>query len=327
MSGAAAALMARLIDYAGLFPPAGLGMEPAVAAYASHRRSAGAWMLGRFVVPVARLREFEGALAELGAAECGEGAWKLTALLGPDVARDARAVEAFNLVHRGEAIVRSVEVRTDGVAQVTAARAAVPPAFELFCEVPLRGDLRWLLAAVRSVGGRAKVRTGGVTPPDIPAPQAVFKFLEGCAAIRLPFKATAGLHHAVRADRALTYEPDSPCATMFGHLNVLLAAAALWLGRSRPEAIQLLESGDAGALALGGDEVRWGASRFTAEEIARVRREFALSVGSCSFEEPMAEIHGLGTALSAPAQPQENASGQGALAGGSAPVGRKANAR
>lgn len=301
MSAAAHALMAGLIDYAGLFPPAGLGMEAAVAAYAAHRRGADRWMLGRFVVPVARLAEFEAAFAALGSAERGAGAWELSALLGSDVARDGRAVEAFNAARRGDAVIRAVEARADGVAQITGARTAVPPAFELVCEVPLRGDLRWLLAAVRSVGGRAKLRTGGVTPPDIPAPDAVLRFLEGCAAIRLPFKATAGLHHAVRAERALTYAPESERAMMFGYLNVLLAAAALWLARPRPEAIRLLEAGDADAVAVGADEVRWGASRFTAGEIRRVRREFALSIGSCSFEEPVRELRELGAPLDEPA--------------------------
>ncbi len=327
MSTAAGALMAGLIDYAGLFPPAGLAMEPAVAAYAAHRRGADRWMLGRFVVPVARLAEFEAAFGGLAPADRGDGAWELSALLGSDVGRDARAVEAFNVARRGDAVIRAVEVRADGVAQITAARTAMPPAFELVCEVPLRGDLRWLLAAVRSVGGRAKLRTGGVTPADIPAPDAVLKFLEGCAAIRLPFKATAGLHHAVRAERALTYAPGSERATMFGYLNVLLAAAALWLGRPRPEAIRLLESGDAGALVAGGEELRWGASRFTAGEIRRARREFALSIGSCSFDEPVTELRELGASLEEPAMTGESDLSGGASTGGSRPTDRKAMPR
>ena len=306
MSAAAGALLAGLIDYAGLFPPAGLGMEAAVAAYAAHRRSADAWMLGRFVVPVARLGEFAAALAGVDGAVRGEDPWVLSALLGSDVPRDARAAEAFNAAHRGAAAIRSLEVRADGVAQVTAVRTAVAPAFELFYELPLRGDLRWLLAAVRAVGARAKIRTGGVTPPDIPAADAVLKFLEGCAAIQLPFKATAGLHHAVRGDQALTYDAGSARATMFGYVNVLLAAAALWHGRPRGEALRLLESGNAAALAVGGSDLQWGVSRFTVAEIARVRREFALSIGSCSFDEPVSEIRALGAVLDG-APPEESA--------------------
>jgi hypothetical protein len=327
VSAAASALVAGLIDYAGLFPPAGLGMAESVAAYAAQRRSADAWILGRFVVPVARLEEFAAAHAGLSTVERGEGVWDLSALLGPDVPRDARAAEAVNATLRGAVVIRSLEVRAEGVAQITAVRTAVAPAFELFYELPLRGDLRWLLAAVRAVGARAKIRTGGVTPSDIPAGDAVLKFLEGCAAIQLPFKATAGLHHAVRADRALTYEKESVRATMFGYVNVFLAAAALWLARPRGEALRLLESEDAASLAVDGEDLVWGASRFTAAEIARVRREFALAIGSCSFDEPVSEIRALGAVLDAPAPSGGHDTARGAGDRGSVPKERKAMPR
>ena len=49
------ALVAGVVDYAGLFPPAALDMEEAVAGFAAYRTSPDAWMLGRFVVPVARI--------------------------------------------------------------------------------------------------------------------------------------------------------------------------------------------------------------------------------------------------------------------------------
>lgn len=299
MSAAVAALLSGLIDYAGLFPPAGLAMGPAVAAYAAHRRGADGWILARFVVPIARLGEFETALASLAPAERGDGEWVLSGLLGADVAGDARLAEAFNQRHRGAAAIRSVEVRVDSVAQIQAARLTVPSSIELFCEVPLRGDLRWLLAAIRATGGRAKVRTGGVTPSDIPAPDAVLRFLEGCAAIRLPFKATAGLHHAIRGEQPLTYEVGSPRGTLFGYLNLLLAAAALWDGRSRAEAQRLLAEQDTDGLVLNDESVEWGGSRFPADALARARREFLLSVGSCSFDEPVGEIRALGAPLEA----------------------------
>ncbi len=301
MSTAVGALLAGLIDYAGLFPPAGLAMGPAVAAYAAHRRGAEGWILGRFVVPVARLAEFEAAFGALDAGARGEGPWALSGLAGADVAGDARAAEAFNQRHRGAAAIRSLEMRADGVAQIQAARVAVPAAFELFYEVPVAGDLRWLLAAVRAMGGKAKLRTGGVTPAEVPGSESVLRFLEGCAAIRLPFKATAGLHHAVRGERPLTYAADAPRATLFGYLNVLLAAAALWERRPRAEARALLETLGPDGLALGADAVRLAGSRLDAAALARARREFALSIGSCSFDEPVGEIRALGASFEAAA--------------------------
>ena len=92
----ARALLEGLVDYAGLFPPAALSMEDAVAEYARWRRSPEAWMLGRFVLPAARLRDLardaDAHLPEPGAGE----PWRLSALARRRrprrlVARDARS--------------------------------------------------------------------------------------------------------------------------------------------------------------------------------------------------------------------------------------------
>ena len=52
-------LLGERVDYAGRFPPATREMRDAVANYATYSESAEAWMLGRFITPVARLEEFE----------------------------------------------------------------------------------------------------------------------------------------------------------------------------------------------------------------------------------------------------------------------------
>ena len=65
ISDAAVVLLRELIDYAGLFPPASLSMAAAVGNYDKYLQSEWSWMLGRFIVPVARLAEFEGALTGL----------------------------------------------------------------------------------------------------------------------------------------------------------------------------------------------------------------------------------------------------------------------
>ena len=51
------ALLDALIDYAGLFPPAGLGMREAVRNYATNREGPYSWALARFICPASRLRE------------------------------------------------------------------------------------------------------------------------------------------------------------------------------------------------------------------------------------------------------------------------------
>ena len=297
MSGAVRALLAGLVDYAGLFPPAGLPMEETAANYAAYHRSHERWMLSRLVAPSARLAELAAAVGGLPAAMRGAGPWEVSALVGTDTTADVRAALAVEAAHGSLLAVRSFETRAGSVTRVAELRALVPSRCELYCELPLGVDLPALLSGVRSAGARAKIRAGGVVATDIPSTDAVLAFLEACLVERVSFKATAGLHHPVRGPAPLTYEPGSARATMFGHLNVVLAAAALWAGRDREEARALLEETDRAGLAFEADAVRWGGSRLTSAELAAARRDFVLAIGSCSFSEPVAELRDLGAEL------------------------------
>lgn len=297
MSGAVRALLAGLVDYAGLFPPAGLPMAETAANFAAYHWSPERWMLARLVVPSARLAELAAAVSGLPAASRGAGPWDVTALVGTDATADVQAALAAEEQHASLLAVHSFEARAGSVARIAEVRAIVPPRCDLYFELPLGVDLPSLVAAVRSVGARAKIRTGGVLATDIPSAESVLAFLEECVAEKVPFKATAGLHHPVRGPAPLTNETGSARATMFGHLNVVLAATALWAGRTREEARALLEATDRAELAFGVDAVRWGGSLLSSAELEAARRDFVLAIGSCSFSEPVAELRGLGADL------------------------------
>ncbi len=73
-------LLAGLIDYAGLFPPAALPMADAVARYARYRQGAHAWALGRFIVPAARLEEFARTLDAVESTVSAEAPWPVSVL-------------------------------------------------------------------------------------------------------------------------------------------------------------------------------------------------------------------------------------------------------
>ena len=143
-------------------------------------------------------------------------------------------------------------------------------------------------------GAFAKVRTGGLTPDAIPSPDAIADFLHRAAQLRLPFKATAGLHHPVRSLRPLTYAADSPRAVMHGFLNVFVAAAFAWHNAERELLVDVLTEENPRAFEFAGDELRWFGNRLTTAQIQNARRYFAHSFGSCSFEEPIADLRELG---------------------------------
>lgn len=298
MRSAASVLLEGLIDYAGLFPPAALTMSDAVAAYAAHRAGPDSAALGRFVVTAGRLAELARALASRDPGP----AWPVSVIAG-DLRQDAGAIDAIAATEAAAFLrVEAIEVKVDGPDAVETAAAHMGPGRERWFEVQPGAALGSTLDAVRRAGGGAKLRTGGVTAAQIPEPAAVAGALLACARAGVPFKATAGLHHAVRGDHRLTYADDSPRAIMHGYLNVFLGAALARLlvqrGYPDPEAhadvAALLEETDPRAFVWASDGVGWRHYRLDAVAMGEARARFARSFGSCSFDEPLADARALG---------------------------------
>lgn len=247
VTGALRALLANLIDYAGLFPPASLPLDTALANYRSDCASPYAWILGRFVLSAAQLEH---------------------------VSTDVDLPFAV-LSERDHPRASSIE-----------SKQIVSTPKPTYCEVTIDQ-----LDALARSGSFAKLRTGGTTPEAIPSIETVAAYITACAERRLAFKATAGLHHPVRSAHPLIYEPGAACATMHGFLNVFLAAAFAW-HRHRDIAPILAESDPA---AFRFDErAHWRDLSLSDAQISDARAHFAHSFGSCSFEEPIADLKQLG---------------------------------
>jgi hypothetical protein len=296
---AATVLLRDLIDYAGLFPPASLAMAPSVANYDSYSRSEWSWILGCFVVPVARLAEFEEAFAGLPALASGTGftTWRLSVLLGSDPVADVARIREFNarLANSSSgrsAVIESAEVKVASPEEVKRLSGIIPAELATYFEVPL-SSCGECIAAMADCGHRAKIRTGGETADKFPAPENVVEFIRLCAAANVPFKATAGLHHPLRSVHRFTYQPDSPSGIMHGFVNVFLAAAFLRAGMETKLAIQLLDEQSADAFHFDTAGVVWREHRLSQREIAAARRNFAVSFGSCSFTEPIDDLQSL----------------------------------
>ena len=295
-------LLGDAIDYAGLFPPAQLDMAGAVAEYAGYLASDDSWALGKFVVPISRLHEMrEAALARhadglsLGAAD---GTWRLSALVGADVSADMTRVRAFNAAQVDDefwsARIEAIEARASTEEAVGAAARAIGDGFETYVEIPVVNDPAPLVRAIAAAGLRAKIRTGGTTAEAFPTPAHVARFLSACIEARVPFKATAGLHHPIRGEHALTYAPDSPLGTMHGFLNVFVAAAWIAGGGDEARACEILEERNSSAFLVDDAGLRWRTHRLGAEQLSRVRASGITSFGSCSFREPLDDLAALG---------------------------------
>jgi hypothetical protein len=241
-------LLTNLVDYAGLFPPAGLPWGVALENYRAYLGSPESWMLNRVVLPAARLPE----------AHLCDG-WRVTLLAEGETGALPAQVE-------------TLETRLSH-------RLSLPT----YCEAPL--------GAIEAAF--AKIRTGGLTVDAIPQAEALADFLCEAAARRIAFKATAGLHHPIRSLRPLTYAPDSPCATMHGFVNVFVAAAFAWQRGERAMVLDILNDQDPRWFQFLDGELRWRGRGVGTLEIEAARRDFAHSFGSCSFEEPVADLRAL----------------------------------
>jgi hypothetical protein len=279
-----------IIDYAGLFPPASLEMAEAVRAYASYLAGPHRDLLGRFIAPAPRLGELSDALGD--SADVREP-WKVSVISGKEFVEARDAALEFNRTE-SRAECNAIEVPASSAVAAEKLVRERSPRLELFVEIPVAADPSPIIAALAGTPARAKIRTGGITPDAVPSAEQVLRFLDACRTFRVPFKATAGLHHVIRSEYPLTYESDAPLGTMFGYLNIFLAAAALEDGWTNSEVLEILEQRDLSAFEFDDEGAVVNGRPLSQATLAKVRSNVALSFGSCSFVEPVSEAQAVG---------------------------------
>ena len=291
-------LLHHLVDYAGLFPPAALELEPAVREYTAHRKQAEAWMLGRFIIPLAQLGGLH-AFADLFPATAPLRLCVLPGAGDTAALRVGDAVEAsdrFEAEFGGHTVVEVFEMRMSQTfvapAELSGA-ASLAGSRVLYLEWPaeatgLQGHLE-AVAEARAGGTTnlgVKIRCGGTEAGHFPSVQVVAEFVAAVARLRLPFKATAGLHHPVRHDR------DG--LPMHGFLNVFGGhVLALEHGLDADGVAPIIAERDPAAFSLKEKGFRWRDLSATAAGV-QTARNLAHAYGSCSFSEPIEDLDATG---------------------------------
>jgi hypothetical protein len=287
-------LLSGAIDYAGLFPPAALSMPEAVINYATYRTSNYSWLLGRFVVTDSRLAEFYENAQDFISRD-DEPPWRVSVVAGGDVDETLRMIDDFNSANAPAIICDTVEIRAHSPAAVESAKDRLPDGVAAYFEVPLDSSMPDLIATLSLTGQRAKIRTGGVTPDAFPQAADVIRFVRTCLAANILFKATAGLHHPIRCFQPLTYESNAPEGTMHGFLNLFLMTGFAREGY-RPSLLnELMEEEFEEVFRFDDQAVIWRDDfSLYLWQIERLRSHGIQSFGSCSFEEPVADLRKLG---------------------------------
>jgi hypothetical protein len=273
------ALLTGLFDYAGLYPPASLDLATAVRNYTDYRRGERAWALGRFIVNLDRIDE----LRTIAGSAIDD--WSLSVIATRDSDWDGLA----GLIRSGVRI-DAVEIKCRGTECMERVIRSIP---ETYFEVSSDAAGRDALKSVTKAGARAKLRMGGVVADAFPPTEEVAPTLKALAEIGLPFKATAGLHHPLRGARRLTYQQESPTGTMHGFVNLSCAAAVIYFDGETSDAIAVLSEQDPSSFGITSTAIQWRERSWTVDQLAEVRRRFLISIGSCSFEEPIQDLERL----------------------------------
>jgi len=268
-----------------LYPPAELELPTALGNYRSYQRSLDRWALSRLVVPAFRLGELSDALR---LNEDNEPL-ALAVVLGTDTPRDLAAIEGFRR-DEPKARVEALELKAATKGDLRSLLGELPATMAHYVELPIQELDAAALEAIGGAGAFAKLRMGGITPAAIPDAGMVLGFLEAAVAQKLPFKATAGLHHALRGTYPLTYDTNAPRGELYGFLNLLLAAAVLWHGGSRAQASAALFEHQPDAVCCSGSTLQWSGVSFTVAMLQQLRERFFHCFGSCSFREPLDEL-------------------------------------
>lgn len=286
-----------LLDDAAIFPPGNLPLGEAVRQHLAHGLGAHADLLGPLVVSQADLP----ALAELTGDLPSRSLALTVTVASPDTAalalERAGRIAAVRLVALevavpegmgADAVVPALDAAIGGVGREgsrseketsSSQRGLHRPAGEtpaVYVELP-RDDRRApLLTELATTPYLAKLRTGGVRADLHPDEAELAGAIVAAVRAGVPFKATAGLHHAIRnTDPVTGFEQH-------GFLNVLAATDAALAGADRSQVAGWLAERD---------------ERRVTERVAdlppRTRRAFR-SFGTCSIDEPVAELAALG---------------------------------
>jgi hypothetical protein len=293
-------LLTRSIDYAGMFPPSSLPLEPALRNQAQYVRSDDAWMLNTFVLPVDQFDSAKQLLPQFDPLH----PLRVSAL-GPKTENSAAFRDAFE---ETEEAIRSLARHNVDLVSVNQLEMWLPQDVDsstlnkarsiigdlpVFWEAPAERaqETIALLAELNSGMDEPtfgfKLRTGGVTSDAFPISAQIARALVVPATHQVPTKFTAGLHHPLRQYR------EEVQTRMHGFLNVLgaaiLAAEHKW---DEKQTAAMLEDETPKSFSFDDEFFAWREWKIDLKRLEN-RRKFVTSFGSCSFDEPREDLRAL----------------------------------
>ncbi len=295
--------LSKVIDYAGLYPPASLPLEDAFANFMAYQSANEAWMLSRFIIPAKRLAELPDFYEELSFSMLGRGG-KNEAEFLENLKQDLMDIHSFRAFNK-QAVTDMFEVTLPASAleEKTRAHDLVNSTADVlnlngisvFFEAPFgegwqvrAENLIRLLRKFKDRHIGLKLRTGGVTADAFPSVEQVAWAIASARDAGVPMKCTAGLHHPIR------HYNESVQTKMHGFLNVFGAGVLAVTNNLSVEQIEtILEDEDSASFIFDEAGFVWKDLRVANSEVLQARQQ-VVSFGSCSFDEPREDLRAMG---------------------------------
>ena len=311
--------MQGIIDYAGMFPPANLELTPAFSNYLDYINSDDEWMMDKFVCSMRSFEEItdtDSNVYKLLQDYDSKRLISFSLLL-------TGGMTAKEFLKSLEAELKFIKYFTDNNTNTEANSFEVKIPIELFerhnanglktflndcsnfldnfdmsksiifLEPAVNDNYEFMFEKLAHTSAEIenqgrfgfKLRTGGITPELYPSTEQAAFALKTCKDNMVRFKATAGLHHAVR------HYNDSVSTKMHGFLNIFGAGVLAFSNPlSLKEINDIVKDEKAASFIFTEDEFRWNDVPASAENITKARNEFVNSFGSCSFDEPKDDL-------------------------------------
>lgn len=313
--------MSKIIDYAGLFPPASLELEPAFTNYLNYKNDEYSDMLSKFICPMKLLPRFsEFAVKPENIRAIGSNNIEFSLLptggnteneffnalkydidnirLFIDKDKFGTSVNTFEIkIPQDVLSVRNTQAVKEFITKASDILSnAVKSTAVIFCEPVFKDEndkiLFYAAEAIaesneENCSNGFKLRTGGVEASAFPVPEKISQTIKTCFDFKIPFKATAGLHHPVR------HFNDSVNCKMHGFLNVFTAGILLYKYGFETDTVNaIIKDENPLSFIFGESGMKWNEFEASVEEI-NYGRKLMVSFGSCSFEEPVEDIKSL----------------------------------
>jgi hypothetical protein len=318
--------LSDIIDYAGLYPPSSLSLDEAFKEYISHSGRKEAWMLSKFVVGTNLLKDLVKLVNE---EPKSPSPFKITLVGAPSEDLESfrevidRTVNTIKEAH--ESTDKSIRVATleikvplvllrkehssdlqlaiEYAVQSMSGSNQLP--YQIFFEVPgfefniagakelvqgIHNHNLWLESNEKQnyCFSGFKIRCGGVEAFQFPPSDYLANAITISREHTVPLKFTAGLHHPVR------HFNDSVQTKMHGFLNVFGAALLSYSKKlSSEELLNILNDETPSNFSFDKSEFSWKKYSVSFEELHMLRSLSVTSFGSCSFDEPVEDLHEL----------------------------------